>query len=166
MTISLAGLCWPWAAQRNYLVYCWIFNVPGRGSGGVLFSSSLCTSHQWSGGVSRSKISLANFLKRFYSQIWDEGGFFSQSSKIASSHCYCSLYIPSIYISTVKEILHPTEDDPSWITEHPIVLERTEFDVSMVLSSGLWTHLNSLTQQVWITASTQSFSLLLIMQNQ
>lgn len=65
----------------------------------------------------------------------------------------------------MKEILHPTPEDPSWITEYPVVLERPEFDVSMVLSGGLWAHLNNLTQQGGIAASTQSFSILLFMQN-
>ena len=93
MTFSLVALYCPWAAQRKYLVYFEYSRILlDRGGGGVLstplVSTFLCTSCQWSGGISRNKISLANFLKRFYSQIWDEGGFFSQSSKTTSSHCY------------------------------------------------------------------------------
>ncbi|XP_065598092.1 interphotoreceptor matrix proteoglycan 2 [Cyrtonyx montezumae] len=34
----------------------------------------------------------------------------------------------SLQLINVKEILHPTQEDPSWITEHPAVLEHVEFD--------------------------------------
>ncbi|KAK4828730.1 hypothetical protein QYF61_000721 [Mycteria americana] len=34
----------------------------------------------------------------------------------------------SLQLTNVKEILHPPPEDPSWITEHPVVLERPEFD--------------------------------------
>uniref|UniRef100_A0A8C2U1K4 Interphotoreceptor matrix proteoglycan 2 n=1 Tax=Coturnix japonica TaxID=93934 RepID=A0A8C2U1K4_COTJA len=34
----------------------------------------------------------------------------------------------SLQLINVKEILHPTQEDPSWITEHPTVLEHVEFD--------------------------------------
>ncbi|NXU09575.1 IMPG2 protein, partial [Pardalotus punctatus] len=39
----------------------------------------------------------------------------------------------SLQLTNVKEILHPTSEDPSWITEHPVVLERPEFDDSTFL---------------------------------
>lgn len=67
----------PWLAlssTKQILLYCRVFNDPARGGGGVLstplFSSSLCTSCQRWRGNSRNQISLANFLKRSYSQIW------------------------------------------------------------------------------------------------
>ncbi|XP_027750555.1 interphotoreceptor matrix proteoglycan 2 isoform X6 [Empidonax traillii] len=34
----------------------------------------------------------------------------------------------SLQLTNVKEILHPTSEYPPWITEHPVVLERPEFD--------------------------------------
>ncbi|NWV45569.1 IMPG2 protein, partial [Daphoenositta chrysoptera] len=34
----------------------------------------------------------------------------------------------SLQLTNVKEILHPTSEVPSWITEHPVVLQRPEFD--------------------------------------
>ncbi|NXJ14610.1 IMPG2 protein, partial [Odontophorus gujanensis] len=34
----------------------------------------------------------------------------------------------SLQLINVKEILHPTQEEPSWITEHPAVLEHVEFD--------------------------------------
>ncbi|NWU34050.1 IMPG2 protein, partial [Hylia prasina] len=40
----------------------------------------------------------------------------------------------SLQLTNVKEILHPTSEDPSWITEHPVVLERLEFDDSTFLA--------------------------------
>ncbi|NXK24890.1 IMPG2 protein, partial [Arenaria interpres] len=40
----------------------------------------------------------------------------------------------SLQLTNVKEILHPTAEDPSWITEHPVVLERPEFDDSTFLA--------------------------------
>ncbi|NXM69499.1 IMPG2 protein, partial [Serilophus lunatus] len=40
----------------------------------------------------------------------------------------------SLQLTNVKEILHPTSEDPSWITEHPLVLERPEFDDSTFLA--------------------------------
>ncbi|NXG20764.1 IMPG2 protein, partial [Grallaria varia] len=40
----------------------------------------------------------------------------------------------SLQLTNVKEILHPTSEDPSWITEHPVVLERPEFDDSTFLA--------------------------------
>ncbi|XP_032942721.1 interphotoreceptor matrix proteoglycan 2 [Catharus ustulatus] len=40
----------------------------------------------------------------------------------------------SLQLTNVKEILHPTLEDPSWITEHPVVLERPEFDDSTFLA--------------------------------
>ncbi|KFP51423.1 Interphotoreceptor matrix proteoglycan 2 [Cathartes aura] len=40
----------------------------------------------------------------------------------------------SLQLTNVKEILHPTPEDPSWITEHPVVLERPEFDDSTYLA--------------------------------
>ncbi|OWK52198.1 Interphotoreceptor matrix proteoglycan 2 [Lonchura striata] len=57
----------------------------------------------------------------------------------------------SLQLTNVKEILHPTSEDPSWAPEHPIVLERPELDVSMALSS-----VNSLVQQGRTAANTQS----------
>ncbi|NXP15459.1 IMPG2 protein, partial [Thinocorus orbignyianus] len=40
----------------------------------------------------------------------------------------------SLQLTNVKEILHSTAEDPSWITEHPVVLERPEFDDSTFLA--------------------------------
>uniref|UniRef100_U3JVG3 Interphotoreceptor matrix proteoglycan 2 n=1 Tax=Ficedula albicollis TaxID=59894 RepID=U3JVG3_FICAL len=40
----------------------------------------------------------------------------------------------SLQLTNVKEIQHPTSEDPSWITEHPVVLERPEFDDSTFLA--------------------------------
>ncbi|CAN8194958.1 unnamed protein product [Coccothraustes coccothraustes] len=40
----------------------------------------------------------------------------------------------SLQLTNVKEILHSTSGDPSWITEHPVVLERPEFDDSTFLA--------------------------------
>nr|XP_009937742.1 PREDICTED: interphotoreceptor matrix proteoglycan 2 [Opisthocomus hoazin] len=40
----------------------------------------------------------------------------------------------SLQLTNVKEILHPTPEDPSWITQHPVVLERPEFDDSTFLA--------------------------------
>ncbi|NXS72712.1 IMPG2 protein, partial [Pandion haliaetus] len=40
----------------------------------------------------------------------------------------------SLQLTNVKEILHPTPEGPSWITEHPVVLERPEFDDSTLLA--------------------------------
>ncbi|KFP67677.1 Interphotoreceptor matrix proteoglycan 2 [Cariama cristata] len=40
----------------------------------------------------------------------------------------------SLQLTNVKEILYPTPEDPSWITEHPVVLERPEFDDSTFLA--------------------------------
>ncbi|NXY23967.1 IMPG2 protein, partial [Atrichornis clamosus] len=40
----------------------------------------------------------------------------------------------SLQLTNVKEILHPTSEDTSWITEHPVVLERPEFDDSTFLA--------------------------------
>ncbi|NXJ35547.1 IMPG2 protein, partial [Ciconia maguari] len=40
----------------------------------------------------------------------------------------------SLQLTNVKEILHPTPEDPSWISEHPVVLERPEFDDSTFLA--------------------------------
>ncbi|NXE45821.1 IMPG2 protein, partial [Casuarius casuarius] len=34
----------------------------------------------------------------------------------------------SLQLINMKEIIQPAAEDPSWITEHPIVLERPEFD--------------------------------------
>lgn len=69
----------------------------------------------------------------------------------------------------MKEILHPTQEDPSWITEHPTVLEHVEFDVSMVLSSVLFslssvlfTHSHSLIKQDGIKTSTQKLLYLIV----
>ncbi|XP_010175659.1 interphotoreceptor matrix proteoglycan 2, partial [Antrostomus carolinensis] len=40
----------------------------------------------------------------------------------------------SLQLTNVKEILHPTAEDPSWITEHPVMLERPKFDGSTFLA--------------------------------
>ncbi|KAM4790773.1 interphotoreceptor matrix proteoglycan 2 isoform 6-T6 [Cyanocitta cristata] len=40
----------------------------------------------------------------------------------------------SLQLTNVKEILHPTSEVPSWITENPVVLERPEFDDSTFLA--------------------------------
>ncbi|XP_053826921.1 interphotoreceptor matrix proteoglycan 2 [Vidua macroura] len=40
----------------------------------------------------------------------------------------------SLQLTNVKEILHPTSEDPSWITEHPVELERPEFNDSTFLA--------------------------------
>ncbi|NXA59874.1 IMPG2 protein, partial [Mohoua ochrocephala] len=40
----------------------------------------------------------------------------------------------SLQLTNVKEILHPTSEVPSWITEHPVVLERPEFHDSTFLA--------------------------------
>ncbi|XP_035170903.1 interphotoreceptor matrix proteoglycan 2 isoform X2 [Oxyura jamaicensis] len=40
----------------------------------------------------------------------------------------------SLQLINVKEILHPTREDPSWISEHPVVLERAEFDDNTFLA--------------------------------
>ncbi|NXC77206.1 IMPG2 protein, partial [Anhinga anhinga] len=40
----------------------------------------------------------------------------------------------SLQLTNVKEVLHPTPEDPSWITEHPVVLEHPEFDDSTFLA--------------------------------
>ncbi|XP_010016321.1 PREDICTED: interphotoreceptor matrix proteoglycan 2, partial [Nestor notabilis] len=40
----------------------------------------------------------------------------------------------SLQLTNVKEILHPLPEDPSWITEHSVVLERPEFDDSTFLA--------------------------------
>ncbi|NXG00816.1 IMPG2 protein, partial [Sakesphorus luctuosus] len=45
-----------------------------------------------------------------------------------------SLDPDSLQLTNVKEILHPTPEDPSWITEHPVVLERPELDDSTFLA--------------------------------
>ncbi|NXV43980.1 IMPG2 protein, partial [Uria aalge] len=45
-----------------------------------------------------------------------------------------SLDPDSLQLTNVREILHPTPEDPSWITEHPVVLERPEFDDSTFLA--------------------------------
>ncbi|NXN10777.1 IMPG2 protein, partial [Indicator maculatus] len=45
-----------------------------------------------------------------------------------------SLDVNSLHLTNVKEILHPTPGDPSWITEHPVVLERPELDDSTFLA--------------------------------
>ncbi|KFZ60456.1 Interphotoreceptor matrix proteoglycan 2, partial [Podiceps cristatus] len=45
-----------------------------------------------------------------------------------------SLDPDSLQLTNVKEILQPTPEDPSWITEHPVVLERPEFDDSTFLA--------------------------------
>ncbi|NWH71424.1 IMPG2 protein, partial [Piaya cayana] len=40
----------------------------------------------------------------------------------------------SLQLINVKEILHSTPEDPSWITEYPVVLERPDFDDSTFLA--------------------------------
>uniref|UniRef100_A0A8C0FC29 Interphotoreceptor matrix proteoglycan 2 n=1 Tax=Bubo bubo TaxID=30461 RepID=A0A8C0FC29_BUBBB len=40
----------------------------------------------------------------------------------------------SLQLTNVKALLHPTPEDPSWITEHPVVLEHPEFDDSTFLA--------------------------------
>ncbi|KFO94834.1 Interphotoreceptor matrix proteoglycan 2, partial [Buceros rhinoceros silvestris] len=40
----------------------------------------------------------------------------------------------SLQLINVKEILHSTPEEASWITEHPVVLERPEFDDSTFLA--------------------------------
>ncbi|NXD73000.1 IMPG2 protein, partial [Eolophus roseicapillus] len=40
----------------------------------------------------------------------------------------------SLQLTNVKEILHPITEDPSWITEHSVVLEHPEFDDSTFLA--------------------------------
>ncbi|NWW23404.1 IMPG2 protein, partial [Falcunculus frontatus] len=40
----------------------------------------------------------------------------------------------SLQLTNVKEILHPTSEVPSWITEHPVVLERPEFNDNTFLA--------------------------------
>uniref|UniRef100_A0A672TII4 Interphotoreceptor matrix proteoglycan 2 n=1 Tax=Strigops habroptila TaxID=2489341 RepID=A0A672TII4_STRHB len=40
----------------------------------------------------------------------------------------------SLQLTNVKEILHPVPEDPSWITEHSVVLEHPEFDDSTFLA--------------------------------
>ncbi|NXX22403.1 IMPG2 protein, partial [Podargus strigoides] len=40
----------------------------------------------------------------------------------------------SLQLTNVKEVLHPTPEHPSWITEHPVVLERPEFHDSTFLA--------------------------------
>ncbi|XP_032861142.2 interphotoreceptor matrix proteoglycan 2 isoform X2 [Tyto alba] len=40
----------------------------------------------------------------------------------------------SLQFTDVKEILHLTPEDPSWITEHPVVLQHPEFDDSTFLA--------------------------------
>ncbi|NXX76729.1 IMPG2 protein, partial [Urocolius indicus] len=45
-----------------------------------------------------------------------------------------SLDSNSLQLTNVKEILHPAPEDPSWITEHPVILERPEFDDSTFLA--------------------------------
>ncbi|NWR74007.1 IMPG2 protein, partial [Centropus unirufus] len=40
----------------------------------------------------------------------------------------------SLQLTNVKKILHSTSEDPSWITEYPVVLERPEFDDSTFLA--------------------------------
>ncbi|NXE25427.1 IMPG2 protein, partial [Ardeotis kori] len=40
----------------------------------------------------------------------------------------------SLQLTNVKEILRPTPEDLSWITEHPVVLEHPEFDDSAFLA--------------------------------
>ncbi|NXK44605.1 IMPG2 protein, partial [Chauna torquata] len=40
----------------------------------------------------------------------------------------------SLQLINVKELLHPTQEDPSWITEHPVVLEHVEFDDNTFLA--------------------------------
>ncbi|XP_071614466.1 interphotoreceptor matrix proteoglycan 2 [Heliangelus exortis] len=45
-----------------------------------------------------------------------------------------SLDPSSLQLINVKEVLSPTPEDLSWITEHPVVLERPEFDDSTFLA--------------------------------
>ncbi|KAM9388229.1 interphotoreceptor matrix proteoglycan 2 [Phaethornis superciliosus] len=45
-----------------------------------------------------------------------------------------SLDPSSLQLTNVKEVLSPTPEDLSWITEHPVVLERPEFDDSTFLA--------------------------------
>uniref|UniRef100_A0A8D0ETK2 Interphotoreceptor matrix proteoglycan 2 n=1 Tax=Strix occidentalis caurina TaxID=311401 RepID=A0A8D0ETK2_STROC len=40
----------------------------------------------------------------------------------------------SLQLTNVKALLRPTPEDPSWITEHPVVLEHPEFDDSTFLA--------------------------------
>uniref|UniRef100_A0A8C6J0C4 Interphotoreceptor matrix proteoglycan 2 n=1 Tax=Melopsittacus undulatus TaxID=13146 RepID=A0A8C6J0C4_MELUD len=40
----------------------------------------------------------------------------------------------SLQLTKVKEILHPIPEDPSWITEHSVVLEHPKFDDSTFLA--------------------------------
>ncbi|XP_074754397.1 interphotoreceptor matrix proteoglycan 2 isoform X4 [Athene noctua] len=40
----------------------------------------------------------------------------------------------SLQLTNVKVLLRPTPEDPSWITEHPVVLEHPEFDDSTFLA--------------------------------
>ncbi|NXT79348.1 IMPG2 protein, partial [Zapornia atra] len=40
----------------------------------------------------------------------------------------------SLQLTNVKEILHPISEDLAWITEHPVVLEHSEFDDSTFLA--------------------------------
>ncbi|XP_053917345.1 interphotoreceptor matrix proteoglycan 2 isoform X2 [Cuculus canorus] len=40
----------------------------------------------------------------------------------------------SLQLTNVKEILHSTPEDPSWITEYPVVPERPDFDDSTFLA--------------------------------
>ncbi|NXU42516.1 IMPG2 protein, partial [Drymodes brunneopygia] len=40
----------------------------------------------------------------------------------------------SLLLTNVKEILHTTSEDPTWITEHPVVLGRPEFNDSTFLA--------------------------------
>ncbi|NXL93545.1 IMPG2 protein, partial [Alectura lathami] len=40
----------------------------------------------------------------------------------------------SLQLINVKEILHSAQEDPSWITEHPAVLEHVEFDDNTFLA--------------------------------
>ncbi|KAM6293836.1 interphotoreceptor matrix proteoglycan 2 [Porphyrio hochstetteri] len=40
----------------------------------------------------------------------------------------------SLQLTNVKEILHPIPEDLDWITEHPVVLEHSEFDDSTFLA--------------------------------
>ncbi|XP_074712134.1 interphotoreceptor matrix proteoglycan 2 isoform X4 [Strix uralensis] len=37
----------------------------------------------------------------------------------------------SLQLTNVKALLRPTPEDPSWITEHPVVLEHPEFDMCL-----------------------------------
>ncbi|NXI38857.1 IMPG2 protein, partial [Galbula dea] len=45
-----------------------------------------------------------------------------------------SLDPKSLQLTNVREILQPPPEDPSWIPEHPVVLERPEFDDSTFLA--------------------------------